>query len=189
PSAPVSAATSTVTKAARSSRAAATCRGRTGSRTAAERRRPGPARAYACAATSPVLARPTFRPLRPLLALSPLQLTGDLALGVGERRLGLLAPKQHVLQLRPERLFHLAVVAEAPVADHLVGMLELRLEDGVDERVAFLERRKVGGIDGAIAGNELTVDAELLRALVGDKLQELPGQVGILRGFRDTKAV
>ena len=67
------------------------------------------------------------------------RLARDLALCLGKSRLGVLAAEQHVLQLGPECLLDPAVVAQPPVADHPVRVLELGLQDRMHERVALLQ--------------------------------------------------
>ena len=71
------------------------------------------------------------------------------------------AAEEHALQLRPEGFLDLAVVAEAPVADHFVRVLELRLQDGIDERVALVRRRTPAG---AVEQHELAGNRQCERA-------------------------
>src|SRR5262249_43517465 len=93
PSAEVSAATSTAPTATGSNRAAARGRERRWSATAKESRRRSPARACACFATR----RRVYQTLDLLAISSSLELAINLALGIGQRRLGILATQQHVL--------------------------------------------------------------------------------------------
>ena len=112
------------------------------------------------------------------------------ALGVGQRRLGVLAAEHRALELRPERLLDAAVVAEPPVAAHLVGVLELGLQHRVGERIVLLEARELRLVDRLVAGQQLAVARELVGHLVvGEVLHEVPGELGVLRALGDAEAV
>ena len=70
----------------------------------------------------------------------PCEAPRDALFRVGERCLGVLAAENGVLEFRPERVLDLAVVRQRPVAGQLVGVLELRLQHGVGQRIFRLHR-------------------------------------------------
>src|SRR5262249_59923634 len=62
-------------------------------------------------------------------SLRPAHHACDGAFGIGKRGLGILATEHGVLELGPEGVLHLRIVCKRPVAGHLVGVLELGLQD------------------------------------------------------------
>src|SRR6266567_3476611 len=80
-------------------------------------------------ATAGISAPPSLRCRNGTVAmvfrLCPAKYLGNAPFGIGECRLGVLAPEHRVLEFRPERLLDLGVIGQRPVAGHLVGMFEL----------------------------------------------------------------
>src|SRR5438105_10584212 len=141
------------TTGSRSSRAATADRGRKRRARAAGSKRS--ARADDCAVLPTTLRSNASLPGPAETNSGARQLARHAAIRIGERALRVLAAEHRALDLRPERFLDAAVVAEAPIAGHLVGVLELRLQHFVDCRIVFGELGERRLVDGNVAGHEL----------------------------------